>query len=143
MKDKLSWNEEGDLQGVSVYPRKVVEIKVNGEPVEIGYQPEYEVLNIINKDKVDKLKIYLQEQLDMLLARKKQAVEVIAKTEAYSLEGMKEAIEKLPKDKMNAKKLQELNGLSKNVLMNTDAKANLIILDNGIAEIEEQLDFIK
>jgi len=134
--------ENGDVEGIQIYASTEVTIPVNGEQVIIGTQPEYEVPQIILKDKLPILLDYLKKQKEMLESRVTAAKEVIEKTDYIDLDKINDAILKIPADKLNAKKLQHLQQLTQDFYMKKNAIENMKVLEENVVKIQEQIDFL-
>lgn len=139
---EMKIDENGDVYTKVLYPEKPIEINVGGVNHIVGIQPVYGVVNIVYKDKKETLLKYLNEQKALLTDRKQKAEDVIKQTDGFNLEGMKEAIQILPLDKIRSKKLQELNEVAKCVLMANDAQKNLVVIEQNISKIQKQIDFL-
>lgn len=134
----------GDVEGVMVYPSTKVTIQINGRESEIGEQPEYEVKQIIKKEKINDLLEYLRQQKDHFAHRLKSAQEVLDKTEHIDIDKLQGALLSLPEEvSKKSKKLASLNKLAEDYYMKSGALKNMKILEENLAKIEEQIQFLQ
>lgn len=142
LKTEMKWTEDKKLYTTVEYPGKPVEISVGGEKFIVGEQPAYSVVNVIDSEKTDTLKAYLLDQYELLEKRKKAAMEVISETSVAEVEGLRDALNKIPTDKLKQKKLLYLNEMAKKALMRNEAEANFKVINKSMLKIKEQIDFI-
>jgi hypothetical protein len=140
---EMKYLDNGDVHSSVEYPEKDIEISVNGEKVIIGKQPPYNVVNIINKDKISVLIKYLTEQYEMLMQRLVKAEETVKETEGFDVPELKERFDKIPQEKLNSKKLSALNDVAQRVLMRTEAEKTIGVLKDNIDKILDQIVFLK
>lgn len=140
---KLKILENGDMESIATYPQREVEVKVRGQNIVIGHQPEYGVKNIIKKDQLPVLYEYLVEQKNMLLDRIKKAKEVIEETREYYVDGLMDEFKKLPKDKIKSKHTQALSKYAGNVTMYIEAKKTVENIQKNLETFDYQIDFIE
>jgi hypothetical protein len=138
----------GDLEGGIVYPEQEVEIEVKGEKHVIGTQPAHTIFNIVKKDSIPTLRLYLEEQFKEIEKRA-----VAAANAMKPFDGIEAAADKfenclklIPKDDEDKsrfhKRLDKTNVLADQIMKYLHAKKNLEILDMNVEKIKKQIDFI-
>lgn len=141
-KEQFKVLDNGDVEGSTSYPKKDVSIKVAGREVVIGYAPEYEIKQIIHKDKIKVLLEYLNEQKDYLVERLKKNQEVLDATEAIDIDKVSDALTKLPMDSSKKKKYPAMERLVQEFYMKSGALKNKPLLDENIKKIDEQIEYL-
>jgi hypothetical protein len=131
----------GDVEAAQIYKQTNVVQNVDGEDIVLGVQPEYRVLNIIHKDKIKYLLKFLKQQELQIQKRIDAADEVIKKLDHINLEAVAEAIKKIPKEKLQSKKMESLNRLSEQYYMKQGAIDNKVVLIANIEKFTKQIDF--
>jgi hypothetical protein len=131
----------GDVKAIQSYEAKPVVQAINGVDVTLGEQPAYEVINVVNKDKIPELLEYLKGQESEVQKRIDSAKEVIKKNEFLDCEVLSAAIMKIPRDKLNTKKLVEVNNLVQDFYMKKGAIENLVLLEANIELFTKQIEF--
>lgn len=132
----------GDVEATQLYNGNEVTIQMNGEDIVIGSQADYNVKQIILKDKIDILLKFVTEQKKEVQKRLDSANEVIEKLEHIDIDTLSKAIMKLPQDKMTSKHLKELNQLTQDFYMKKSAIDNKKILETNLEKFDPQIDFL-
>ena len=135
--------KNGDVEAAQIYKEINVVQQIEGEDVVLGVQPEYRILNIIHKDKIPMLLKFLKKQKSFIESKIKAADEVIERLKHIDLQVLSSAINKVPKDKLGSKKLQDLNRLSEDYYMKQGAIDNKKVLQENITKFEEQIKFFE
>jgi len=147
--NKLKKLSNGDIEGIVEFPEQKVEVGFNGETHIIGNQPPYKVLNIIKRENVAKLKLYLEEQYNAINKKyiaAQEAMKPFKDMEAVA-DKFDQSLKLIPKDTTDDRKytnrLDKTNELANKIIMYLNARANSGILKTNLDNIQNQLDFIK
>ena len=134
----------GDMISYATYSKKDVAVPLDGEDVIIGVQSEYDVLNVIQADKIPFLRKYIKRQLDVQHELKARLEKTIAKHEHLDAATIGQVLTKLPLEKVtqSSKKLNELNLMVKDYYALVGARDQLPQVLENISNWTEQLDFI-
>lgn len=138
-------DKEGRLVSIVTYPAKEIEIPAGNNKMTVGTQNAYEVLSVIEKDKVKDIYLFLVEQFKLLSNDKEKMQKRLEElkyvdeekiapllTDATILEAAKKK-----------KKLEYINDFLQKVALKIDLKSKVDLIEPNLNKYREQIDFIE
>jgi hypothetical protein len=140
---KFNMLPNGDVEGIMTYPENKVTIQLDGREVQLGTSPSYEVKQIIRKDRIPELLLYLKQQKDYFLEKIKSSNEILEKTEHVDIDKLAGSFDALPEKVKSNKKLSALNRLAEDYYMKSATILNLKLLEENMEKIDSQIAFLE
>lgn len=143
IKHRFEKLKNGDLKGVTIYPARKIEITVDNINMDIGEQPEYEIVNIIKKKQVPVLHKFLAEQYCLQSDKLKPTLDYLEQHKNIDAEGKVVSLLKDIKNDKKFKQYPKLDKYAEMVVQKDTAQRTEKTGRDALNKIKEQIDFIE